>query len=146
MRMRVANHSIETAYRYSEILGCAFVGSLGILVLDTLILLLGVYYYSDDVYVLYQVAVHSLAAIPWLVVRPLQYLIVLAANYVYLPLWLGVSLVCAIGTAILSALACERLFGRQLPRAGWWVLGVANPLLFYLVSQPDVVSQALCNL
>jgi hypothetical protein len=119
---------------------------LGILVLDALILLSGAYYYSDDVYVLYQVAVHSLTAIPWLVVRPLQYLIVLTANYVYLPLWLGVSLVCAIGTAILSALACERLFERQLPRAGWWILGVANPLLFYLVSQPDVVSQALCNL
>jgi hypothetical protein len=111
-----------------------------------MILQSGVYYYSDDIYVLYSIAVHSLTAIPWHVVRPLQYLTVLAANYVYLPLWLGASLLCAVGAAILSALACEGLFERQLPKAGWWVLGLANPLLFYLVTQPDTVSQALCNL
>ena len=121
-------------------------GCLGILLLDALVLQSGIYYYSDDVYVLYSVAVHSLTAIPWHVVRPLQYLIVLAANYVYLPLWLGASLVCVVGATILSALACERLFENQLPRVEWWVLGLANPLLFYLVTQPDTVSQALCNL
>jgi hypothetical protein len=65
---------------------------------------------------------------------------------VYLPLWLGASLLCVVGAAILSGLACERLFERQLSRAGWWILGLANPLLFYLLSQPDTVSQALCNL
>jgi hypothetical protein len=37
------------------------------------------------------------------------------------------------------------VFERQLPKAGWWVLGLANPLLFYLLSQP-IVSQALSNL
>jgi hypothetical protein len=46
----------------------------------------------------------------------------------------------------MSALACERLLERQLPKAGWWALGIANPLFFLLVSQPDLVSQALSNL
>src|SRR6266481_7407624 len=144
MRIRVANRTREIWYH--EILGCTLVGSLGIFLLDALILQSGVYYYSDDVYLLYPVAAHSLTATPWLVVRPLQYLLVLAANYVCLPLWLGASLLCVVGATILSALACERLFERQLPKAGWWVLGLANPLLFYLVSQPDTLSQALCNL
>jgi hypothetical protein len=129
-----------------EIIVSGLVGSLGILLLYGLLLHCGVYYYSDDVYVLYSVAVHHLTAIPWHVVRPLQYWIVLAANYVYLPLWLGASLLCVVGATILSALACERLFERQLPKAGWRILALANPLLFYLVTQPDTVSQALCNL
>src|SRR6266576_5328323 len=146
MHMRVADHSTDRRLPCREILGCALLGSLGILLLDVLVLWSGVYYYSDDIYVLYSVAVHSLTAIPWHVVRPLQYLIVLAANYIYLPLWLGASLLCVVGATILSALACERLFERQLSKVGWWVLGLANPLFFYLVSQPDTVSQALCNL
>lgn len=129
-----------------EVIGCALVGCLSILLLDALIVRSDIYYYSDDVFVLYEVAVHSLTATPWFVVRPLQYLVVLAANYVYLPLWLGASLLCVVGATILSGLACERLFERRLPKAGWWILGLANPLLFYLVSQPDIVSQALCNL
>jgi hypothetical protein len=121
-------------------------GTLGVLLLDALVLGSDVYYYSDDIYVLYSVAAHSLTATPWHVVRPLQYLFVLFANYFFLPLWLGVSLLCVVGATILSALACERLFDRQLPKACWWIIGIANPLLFYLVSQPDTVSQALCNL
>jgi hypothetical protein len=146
MHMRVVHHSTDIRLPYREILGCALLGSLGILLLDVLVLWFGVYYYSDDVYVLYSVAVRDLTVVPWHVVRPLQYLIVLAANYLYLPLWLGASLLCVVGAAILSAVACERLFGRRLPKVAWWVLGLANPLLFYLVSQPDTVSQALCNL
>jgi hypothetical protein len=142
----VVSDSLEVRNRYSAILGCGVATSLGILLLDAMIFQFSVYYYSDDIYVLYSVAVHSLSAIPWHVVRPLQYLIVLAANYTYLPLWLGASLLCVVGATILSALACERLFERQLPKVGWWILGLANPLLFYLVSQPDTVSQALCNL
>jgi len=51
-----------------------------------------------------------------------------------------------LAATILSALACERLFERQLSEVGWWILGLANPLFFYLVSQPDTVSQSLCNL
>jgi len=57
--------------------------------------------------------------------RPLEYLILLAANNVYLPLWLGVSLLCVVGATILSALACELLFEQQLPKAGWLILGLA---------------------
>ena len=144
--LMVVEYPAEIRFRRREILGCALVGTLGILLIHGLILQSGVYYYSDDVYVLYSVAVHRLTAIPWHVVRPLQYLIVLAANYVYLPLWLGASLLCVVGATILSALACERLFQCQLSKAGWWVLGLANPLLFYLVTQPDTVSQALCNI
>ena len=102
-------------------------------------------YYSDNILVLHPVAVHSLMESLRFFIRPLEYLIVLAANNVYLPLWLGVSLLCTVGATILSALACELVFERQLPKAGWWVLGLANPLLFYLVSQP-IVSQALSNL
>ena len=145
-RMIVNTNLPENRSRRYTILMCALVGGVGILLLDSIILQTGIYYYSDDVYVLYEVAVHSLTATPWFVVRPLQYLVVLAANYVYLPLWLGASLLCVIGATILSGLACERLFERRLPKAGWWILGLANPLLFYLVSQPDIVSQALCNL
>jgi hypothetical protein len=138
--------------RYGAIIGCVVVGSLGILLLDALTLLYAVYY-SDDINVLYPVAVHRLAGNigspgrpPGNPVRPLEYLIVLAANNFYLPLWLAASLLCLVGATVLSALACERLFDRQLTKAGWWVLGVANPLLFYVCSQPDVVSQALSNL
>jgi hypothetical protein len=127
-----------------EILGCALAGSLGIIIIDLLTLRNGVYY-SDNILVLYPVAVHSLTESFKVDVRPLEYLIILAANNIYLPLWLAVSLLCTVGATILAALACERMFERQLPEPGWWVLGVANPLLFYLVSQP-IVSQALCNL
>lgn len=136
----------EIRNRRYTIFGCAVIGSLGIILLDALILQSGICYYSDNVYLLYPVAVHKLTVTPWFVVRPLQYLIVLAANYVYLPLWLGASLLCVVGAAILSGLACEQLFEHQLPKAGWWLLGLANPLLFFLVSKPDIVSQALCNL
>jgi hypothetical protein len=131
--------------RYRGILGCAVIATVGILLLHALILFSNVYYSGDDIQVLYPVAVHSLAASLWPVIRPLQYLILVAANQVYLPLWLGVSLLCVVGATVLSGLACERLLERQLPKIGWWVLGLANPILFYLVSQPDNVSQALCN-
>jgi hypothetical protein len=124
------------------------VGSLGVLLLDALILRPGVYYSSTQNTLLHSVAVHRITinfrADTW--IRPLEYLILLAANSVYLPLWLGVSLLCVVGATILSALACELLFERRLPKAGWWVLGIANPLLFYLVSTPGTVSQGLCNL
>ena len=133
--------------RYLQIIGCSLTGSLGILILDALIIQPGMYY-QDDRLVLYSVAVHSIMARFKVdtFFRPLEYLILLAANNLYLPLWLGASLLCVIGAAILSALACELLFERQIPKAGWWVLGVANPLLFYLVSTPGTVSQCLCNL
>jgi hypothetical protein len=144
--MMADNNVREIRIRRHTMIGCALVGCLSILLLDALIVRSDIYYYSDDVFVLYQVAVHSLTATPWFVVRPLQYLVVLAANYVYLPLWLGASLLCVVGATILSGLACERLFERRLPKTGWWILGLANPLLFYLVSQPDIVSQALCDL
>jgi hypothetical protein len=144
----VADHPIEIRTRRSEIIGCAVVSSLGILLLDALILRPGVYYSSSQNTVLYSAAVHSITASfridTW--IRPLEYLILLAANYIYLPLWLGASLLCVVGATILSALACELLFERQLPKTGWWVLGIANPLLFYLVSTPSSVSQGLCNL
>ena len=146
MRVKIAEYSDEIRTRWYAILVCALVGSLGIVLLDALLIKYDVYYYSDDINVLYPVAVHSLTGSLGNPVRPLEYLIVLGANYLYLPLWLGASLLCVIGATILSALACERLFDCQLPKAGWWILGLANPLLFQVVSQPDIVSQALCNL
>jgi hypothetical protein len=102
-------------------------------------------YYADNILVLHPVAIHSLTESLRIFIRPLEYLIVLAANDVYLPLWLGLPLLCTVVATILSALACELVFERQLPKAGWWILGLANPLLFYPVSQP-IVSQALLNL
>jgi hypothetical protein len=132
--------------RHSGIFGCMVAATLGILLLDSLLFYFHVFYYYDDIHVLYPVAINSLEASFWPTTRPIQYWIVLAANDLYLPLWLAASLVCVAGAAVLSGLACEVVFERQLSQAGWWVLGVANPLLFYLVSQPDVVSQALCNL
>jgi hypothetical protein len=128
--MKVADYSTEIGTRYREIVGCALVGSLGILVLDALILRHGVYY-SDSIYVLYPIAAQSLTARFTSEVRPLEYLIVLAANNLYLPLWLGASLLCMVGATILAGLACERIFERQLPREGWWILGLANPLFFF---------------
>jgi hypothetical protein len=146
--MPVANDSTEIRIRHREIIGCALVGSLGILLLDALILRPGVGYDLEDEVILYSVAVHNVMARisvdTWF--RPLEYFVILAANNVYLPLWLGAPLLCVVGATILSALGCELLFERQLPKAGWWVLGIANPLLFYLVSTPGTVSQALCNL
>jgi hypothetical protein len=105
-----------------------------------------VYYSYDDIHVLYPVAAQNLRASFWPTTRPLQHLIVLAANNFYLPLWLGASLLSVVGATILSGLACELLFERQLPKEGWLILGLANPLLFYVVSTPGTVSQALCNL
>jgi hypothetical protein len=136
---------IRTSRR--EIVGCALIGGLGILLLQALMLRPGVYYMKDAA-VLYSVAQRSPMARVKVdtFFRPLEYLIVLAANNVYLPIWLGASLLCQVGATILSALACETLFQRQLPKTGWWILGVANPLLFYLVTTPGTVSQCLCNL
>jgi hypothetical protein len=146
--MRVANDSAEVRPRHQEIIGCAVAGSLGILLLVALIFRPGVYYIADSSAALHSVAVHSVMARvrDESFFRPLEYLVLTAANNVYLPLWFGASLLCTIGATILSALACERLFERQLPKAGWWVLGIANPLLFYLVSTPATVSQCLANL
>jgi hypothetical protein len=63
MRMRVADHSTDIRLLYRKLLGCALLGSLGILLLDALVLWSGVYYYSDDVYVLYSVAVLDLTVV-----------------------------------------------------------------------------------
>jgi hypothetical protein len=142
--MRAADHSTEIRIRRRAILGSALVGSLGISLLEALILRYGVYY-NDTVYNLYPIVVHSLMISFMTQLRPLEYLILLAANKLYLPLWLGVSLLCMVGATILAALACERLFERQLPSAGWWILGLANPLLFYPVAGPWV-SQPVANL
>ena len=131
--MRATDHPAEIRIR-REIIGCALVGSLGILLLDALILRSGVGYDLEDNVILYSVAVHNVMARinvdTWF--WPLEYFVVLAANNVYLPLWLGASLLSVVGATILSALGCELLFERQLPKAGWWVLGIANPLLFIL--------------
>src|SRR5690349_9970106 len=68
MRKGIAERPAGIRGRSREIVGCALIGTLGILLLDALTLQPGIYYYSDDVYVLYQVAVHSLTATPWLVI------------------------------------------------------------------------------
>jgi hypothetical protein len=142
-----ATYRPTVTYR-TEILGCALVGSIGILLIDALILQSGVYYYGDDNLLLYSVSANKPMAIfritTWF--RPLEYLILVAANNVYLPLWLGVSLFCAVGATILSGLACELLFERQLPKAGWWILGLANPILVFLVGKVSSLTQALCDL
>jgi len=143
MSLMLANSSVVIRTRYRDILGCAIIGSIGILILYPIILRLT--YYSDEILSLYPVAVQSLTASLKIWIRPYGYFIILAANKIYLPLWLGVSLFCEVGATILSALACERLFERQLPKAGWWILGLANPLLFYLFAQSECVSQALSN-
>jgi hypothetical protein len=142
-----ATYCSTGTYR-TEILGCALVGSLGILLIDALILHSGIYYYGDDNILLYSVSANKPMAIfritTWF--RPLEYLILVAANNVYLPLWLGASLLCAVGATILSALACELLFERQLPKAEWWILGLANPLLVFLVGKVSSLTQGFCNL
>jgi hypothetical protein len=129
---------------HHKILGCLIAASLGIILIDTLVLRYGIYY-NDNIIILYPVAIHSFTDSFRVFVRPFEYLIILGANTIYLPLWLGVTFLCTIGSAILAALACETISDRQLPKAGWWALGVANPLLFYPLSQP-IVSQALSNL
>lgn len=155
--MNVVDHPIDakvagalpvgefSSARYRDIIGCVVAASLGILVLDVLTLTYGVYY-PDDINVLHPVAVRSVAESLKFSARPLEYFIVSAANDVYLPLWLAASLLCVAGAAVLAGLACEKLLEQQLPRAGWWILGLADPLLFYLVSQPDTLSQGLSNL
>src|SRR5205823_6469794 len=104
-----------------EILACALVESLGILVLAGLTFRYGVYY-SDGIAVLYSVVMHSLTAGLKISFRPLEYMILLGANEIYLPLWFGASLLSMVGATILAGLACERLFERQLPKVGWWIL------------------------
>jgi hypothetical protein len=129
-----------------SLFGCVTSAILGIFLLDSLILYFNVYYYSDDINVLYPTSVNNFMGGRGNPVRPFENLILLICNNSYLPLWLVASLFCMVGATVLSGLACERLFERRLPKAGWWLLGVANPLLFYVVSQPDVVSQGLANL
>jgi hypothetical protein len=144
MSVRFENFSVIRTCR-REILGCALVESLGILVLVALNFRYGTYY-SDGIAVLYPVTVHSLTESFRVSFRPLEYLILLAANNVYLPLWFGASLLSMVGATILAGLACERLFERQLPKVGWWILGLANPLLFLPISQAQALSQPLANL
>jgi hypothetical protein len=140
LRKTYANSAVDC---YS-LFGCITSASLGVLLLNSLIYYFNVYYYSDDINVLYPISVNNfMRGNP---VRPLENLILLICNIVYLPLWLVASLFCTVGATVLSGLTCERLFERRLPKAGWWLLGMANPLLFYVVSQPDVVSQGLANL
>jgi hypothetical protein len=146
--MTIADRSPVIQTRYREVIDCAIAGSLGILLLDALILRPGVNYIADSNEPLRSVAVHSLMERfqDSSFFRPFEYLVLVLANNIYLPLWLGVSLLSIVGATILSALACERLFDRQLSRAGWAILGIANPLLFYLVTTPGTISQCLCNL
>ena len=146
--MTIADRSPVIRTRYREVINCAVVGSLGILLLDALILRPGVNYIADSFEPLHSVAVHSIMERFQVSTffRPFEYLVLVLANNIYLPLWLGVSLLSVVGAAILSALACERLFDSQLSKAGWAILGVANPLLFYLVTTPGTISQCLCNL
>jgi hypothetical protein len=145
--MTIADGSTGIRTRYREIIHCAVAGSLGILLLDALILRPGVNYIADSAEVLHSVAVHSIMVRfqADTFFRPFEYLVLTLANNIYLPLWLGVSLLSVVGAAILSALACERLFDRQLPKPGWAILGIANPLLFYLVTTPGTISQCFCN-
>jgi hypothetical protein len=145
--MTIADSSAGIRTRYREIIGCAVTGSFGILLLDALILRPGVNYIADSAEVLHSVAVHNIMVRfqADTFFRPFEYLVLTLANNIYLPLWLGVSLLSVVGAAILSALACERLFDRQLPKSGWAILGIANPLLFYLVTTPGTISQCLCN-
>jgi hypothetical protein len=137
-------HSTETRIRHREIIGCGLAGGLAILLLEVLVLRYGVYY-NDAVLSFYPIVIHSLTTGFMTQVRPIEYLLLLAASKVYLPLWLGVSLLCMVGATILAALACERMFERQLPRAGWLILGLANPLLFFPVAGVWV-SQPLTNI
>jgi hypothetical protein len=146
-RMTIADGFAVIRTRYREIIDCAVAGSLGILLLDALILRSGANYIADSKNVLHSVAVHSIMARFEVdsFFRPFEYLVLILANKIYLPLWLGVSLLSVVGATILSALTCERLFDRQLPKAGWAILGIANPLLFYLVTTPGSISQCICN-
>lgn len=146
--MTIADRSPVIRTRYREIVGCAVAGSVSILLLDALILRPSVNYIADSKEPLHSVAVHSIMARfqDSTFFRPFEYLVLIIANNIYLPLWLGVSLLSVVGSTILSVLACERLFERQLSKAGWAILGMANPLLFYLVTTPGAISQCLCNL
>jgi hypothetical protein len=118
------------------------------LLLDALILRPGVNYIADSKEPLRSVALHSIMERfqDSTFFRPFEYLVLVLANDIYLPLWLAISLLSVVGAAILSVLACERLFDSQLSKAGWAILGIANPLLFYLVTTPGTISQCLCNL
>src|SRR5262249_14114235 len=130
--MRLRKTYAHSAVDCYSPLGCVTSASLGVLLLDYLIYYFNMYYYSDDINALYPISMDNFINNP---VRPFENLILLICNSSYLPLWLVASLFCTVGATVLSGLACERLFERRLPKAGWWLLGVANPLLFYVVSQ-----------
>jgi hypothetical protein len=146
--LEFARVSSKPEIRHRDIIGCAVLSSLGILLFDTLVIASNQYYIGDSFQPLRSVAMHDVMDYlrTHTFFRPLEYMVLTAANNIYLPLWLGASLLCVVGATILSGLACEKLFQRQLPTAGWWVLGLANPLLCYLLIAPGAVSQCLCNL
>src|SRR5580704_13271518 len=131
--IRIAAASAVIPTRHRDLIGCAVSTSLGILLLDTLFIVSNQYYIGDSLQPLRSVAMHDVMdnLRTQTFFRPLEYMVLTAANSIYLPLWLGASLLCVVGATILSGLASEKLFEAQLPTAGWWVLGVANPLLFY---------------
>ena len=59
---RATDHPAEIRARQRAIIGCAVTGSLGILLLDALILRSGVGYDLEDNVILYSVAVHNVMA------------------------------------------------------------------------------------
>ncbi len=103
-------------------------------------------YSGDDRITLFAVAQHSLDSTFKDYIRPLEYLAVEAANRLFLPIWIAISIAAAVTAAMVNVRTAEMVTNSRLDRRLRLLAVVGSPLWFYTVSQVDTVSQALCNL
>jgi hypothetical protein len=103
-------------------------------------------YTGDDANTLFPVAQHDVVSTLHYYIRPIEYAVVQAANQVWLPGWLVVSVLCAVLAACLQVRNAEIVVRRSFPPVLRAALVAGSPLWFYAISQVDTVSQSLCNL
>lgn len=102
-------------------------------------------YLGDDGNTLFPVAQHSLLSTVKYYIRPLEYYLLQGANAVGLQVWVAASLALAVFASVLQVKTVERIVGTPF---GWPLaplVAAASPLWFYVLSQVDTISQAICD-
>lgn len=139
------SESIREALTYlrrapSSLFPYAVVGIIGIVVW------LNGAYTGDDRNTLYPVAQHSLTGLIRYYMRPIEYFVVQAANYFWLPSWIAASVIFCVSASVAHLRTAEIVLNTQIDNRLKALVVVGNPVWFYAVSQVDTVSESLCNL
>ncbi len=103
-------------------------------------------YTGDDKNALEPVARHSFHLALQLLLRPIEYTVVQAANLIDLQMWLLASLPMAVAASMLQVSTAEAVLQRRLTPLLKIAVIAGSPLWFQVISQIDTVSQSLCNL